>query len=290
MNRFLYAILGIFLCLHTSAWAVATVTTSSTTYQITEPTDASVTNWTSGWETTTGTTGITGWDYVGSIGGASAVYLGDGWVLTAAHVTLSTSSTFTLSGASYSISDITYVGTSDLVLFKISVTLSIPALTITGTNSLLSVGSSVVMIGNGGGAESWGKNVITTGSYSVTVNGKTTTDFLTKLGSGQIRPGQNYSNTALLVSGDSGGADYYYDTSTGEWVLVGINEVVLTGTDANGNVTSRYSGMVDLSEYADEISAIIDVTSVPEPSTWALLGISGALGWVYKKRRNRSAL
>jgi hypothetical protein len=110
------------------------------------------------------------------------------------------------------------------------------------------------------------------------------------LGSGQIRPGQNYSNTALLVSGDSGGADYYYDTSTGEWVLVGINEVVLTGTDANGNVTSRYSGMVDLSEYADEISAIIDVTSVPEPSTWALLGISGALGWVYKKRRNRSAL
>ena len=51
-------------------------------------------NWTSGW----GGPEITGWDYVGQVNGASGVYLGNGWVLTAAHVG---AGNFTVAGLSY---------------------------------------------------------------------------------------------------------------------------------------------------------------------------------------------
>lgn len=42
---------------------------------------------------------VVGWDYVGTINGASGVYLGNGWVITASHVG---ASTFTLGATSYS--------------------------------------------------------------------------------------------------------------------------------------------------------------------------------------------
>src|SRR5271170_6434745 len=51
-------------------------------YIKTQPTISQVPNWTIGWPGT----GVTGWNYVGSIGSASAVYLSNGWVITAAHV------------------------------------------------------------------------------------------------------------------------------------------------------------------------------------------------------------
>jgi hypothetical protein len=52
------------------------------TYQTAAPGNAQVANWNSGWAAS----GITGWNYVGEInGGASATYLGNGWVLTAGH-------------------------------------------------------------------------------------------------------------------------------------------------------------------------------------------------------------
>ena len=287
MKRFLYALLPIFLCLPASAWAVATITTTGTTYQTTEPT---VTNWTTGWETTTGETGVSGWDYVGQINGASAVYLGNGWVLTAAHVSPGVGSTFTLSGVSYTVSSVSSLGaTTDLVLFQISTVLSLPSLTLTGTTSLLtafagkSSESEVVMIGYGGGAESWGENIVTSLDVSVSLSGYpyTTTDFKTQLGTSNANHA-SITNTAQVVNGDSGGADFYYDSATGKWVLVGINEAA--GTYSNGSYAASY--MVDLSAYADEINATI--SAVPEPSTWALLGAGGAfLLWA---RIRRSAL
>jgi len=280
MKRFLCAILGIFLCLPASAWAVANITASGTTYQTTQPTGS---DWTNGWATTVGTTGITGWNYVGTINGASGVYLGDGWVLTAAHVSPSIGSTFTLSNIHYTVSAVSAFGTPDLVLFKISTISSLPSLTLTGTQSLLTAfsaqnaGSSVVMLGYGGGSESWGVNTVTALDQTVVIAPHTTTDFQTALGTTTFGFGHNrtsITNTAQVVGGDSGGADFYFDADTGKWVLVGINEVAYTYT---GTGAYAASGMVDLSQYADQISTTTGIEVVPEPSTWALLGTGGAL-------------
>ena len=295
MKRFLYALLAIFLCLPSSAWAVATLTTSGTTtttsYQTTEP---AITNWTTGWVTTTGTTGVSGWDYVGQINGASAIYLGNGWVMTAAHVGPAVGSTFTLSSVSYTVSSVSSLGTTDLVLFKISTVLSLPSLTLTGTKSLLTAfagknaESQAVMIGYGAGGdsrvESWGANIVTSLGVSVSLDGYpyTTTDFKTLLGASTAGFGPNQAtitNTAQVVGGDSGGADFYYNTATGKWVLVGINEAA--GTYADSSYAASY--MVDLSAYADEINTTI--SAVPEPGTWAFLGAGCAfLLWARKRK------
>jgi len=51
-------------------------------YDTTAPTSANIPNWNTGWPASN----ATGWNYVGQDNGSSAVYLGNGWVLTAAHV------------------------------------------------------------------------------------------------------------------------------------------------------------------------------------------------------------
>src|ERR1700734_1830127 len=51
-------------------------------YDTTAPTDSDI----SGWDSGGGASGVTGWDYVGTVNDASGVYLGNGWVLTAGHV------------------------------------------------------------------------------------------------------------------------------------------------------------------------------------------------------------
>lgn len=265
------------------AWAVATISTSGTTYKTAEPTNSNVSHWVDGWYNTTGEAGITGWDYVGSIGGASAVYLGNGWVLTAAHVTLNLSSTFTLGGVGYEISDITSIGNADLKMFHISMDLSLPALTITGTQSLLDAGSGVVMIGYGGasgaGAESWGYNKVYALDYAASSSPYTTTTFYT------INFKNDPNARGQLVGGDSGGADFYYDSSLGEWVLVGIN--CYAGTATDGINTYSTSFMADLSEYAEAIEAVMEVDIVPEPSAWALLATGGAALFTARFRRRR---
>ena len=78
-----------------SAHPVLAVEVGST-YQTVAPTGADISGWKSGW----GGSGITGWNYVGQIsGGASATYLGNGWVLTTGHVG---PGDFDLDGNSYS--------------------------------------------------------------------------------------------------------------------------------------------------------------------------------------------
>src|SRR5271167_318923 len=76
------------------ALSLRAVENSSTgTYNGTAPTGSNITNWTTGWTQPatqpTGYTYTTGWNYVGNVGadgGASAVYLGNGWFATATHV------------------------------------------------------------------------------------------------------------------------------------------------------------------------------------------------------------
>lgn len=215
------------------------------TYQTSDPT---FTSWLSGW----GAPGISGWDYVGTVNGASGVYLGNHWVMTAGHVG---AGDFTLQGSTYNAVGGSTVGfgLADFIVYQIATAPMLPSLTLSPS---VSVGNEVAMLGFGGGAESWGLNTVSIVNYTLNLNGKTSTTFVTLYG------GQNL---AKLVIGDSGGGDFIYDAGLGSWTLAGINDAV-TG---NG-----HSFMIELSQYAPAINNVI---TVPEPGSWALLGAGAIL-------------
>jgi len=93
---------------------------------------------------------------VGVVGGASGIYLGNGWVLTANHVAPSLPTIATFGGIDY----LTDPGTwtrlynpepfstfTDIVLFRLSEPPALPSLTISSSTPM--VGTDLVMIGNG---------------------------------------------------------------------------------------------------------------------------------------------
>ncbi|MCE0484057.1 MAG: S1 family peptidase [Methylacidiphilales bacterium] len=243
----------------------------------------------SGWDTGWGSGSVTGWNYVGQISstsgnnGLSATYLGNGWVLTAAHVSPQVGQNFTLYNGGttiyYPITNVvapsmtsvidgtTY--TADLMLFQIGAptgggTLpNLPNLTISADNDPPTpLTDSVVMIGHTGGyGETWGQNTVTDIDQGVGVNSYGSIDFstaYTSVGTG---------NNAILVSGDSGGGDFIFNSSLGLWTLAGINEAV-DNTPTSPTYNSSY--FIQLNAYVDQIDGII---GVPEPGTWSLLGL-----------------
>jgi len=130
----------------------------------------------------------------------------------------------------------------------------------------------VAMIGFGGGqGKTWGYNTVTENNLSVQVTGfsYTTTDFETDY----APPVNDY----YLVPGDSGGGDFIYNSTSGQWELAGINEAI----DESNN-----SYLVQLSAYASEINSII-VT--PEPSSAVFLGF-GVPALLWRSRRRTASL
>ena len=228
-----------------------------------------VTSWTNANSWGSGNTN-TGWDYVGSMNGASGVYLGNGWVLTAGHVgagnfTLGDNS-YPWDGYSFTNFTITIGGTnyaSDLNLFRISTnassgaSLALPPLVINASQPTVFSGRSstntsrVVMIGYGGG-KSWGVNNVTGVNQGVMVNTFGTGDFSTAYGT-HTAGSATIVNNAKLVTGDSGGGAFMLVGS--RWQLTGINEA----NNSNGD-----SFMVQLSYYATAISNAI--AAAPSPT------------------------
>ncbi|MDR0532447.1 MAG: trypsin-like peptidase domain-containing protein [Verrucomicrobiales bacterium] len=250
-------LMGFLLCslALTNRLHAVVVVTSGTVYNSNEPTTTNIRYWNTGW----GSSSVTGWDYVGTVGGASAVYLGNGWVISAAHVDLS-SNTYTLDGVTYTIiaDSVTTIGNTDLVLFQISTALDLPTLTISSSSA--STGQSVVMIGYGGGTKAWGTGTINGVNYELTLdNGHTSTYYYVKYNS--------INNTTQAISGDSGGAGFVYNSTTGQWELSGLLDAI--ATDDNGGY---YTLLIDLSSYSDDINTIVSsVSYIPEPACWALL-------------------
>lgn len=246
-------------------------------YDSTAPTSTDIADWDSGW----GASDVTGWDYVGSVNGASGVYLGNGFVLTAGHVG---AGDFVLDGQTYDVvaGSGQQIGTADLNLFQIDTTsttgtaLTLPALTLAlnppTAFSSLSTGSSVVMIGYGGSnGETWGEDTInyTNQATPLTVGSTVynSVDFYTVDGT-SIAGTQSITNNAQLVAGDSGGGDFIFNATTKQWELAGINEVQLE--DENKNVVG--SGMVQLNNYSTTIEGDMAIAA-PEPPAWQLLGL-----------------
>lgn len=127
----------------------------------------------SGSANTTAPSGQPYFDNIGAVGGASGIYLGDGWVLSAAHVAGSLPSNATFGGTSYA----TKAGTfhrlinpedsglsalTDIVLFRLNVDPGLPTLNI--ASSTPTVGMDVMMVGRGRTQEVvptyWGVTVV----------------------------------------------------------------------------------------------------------------------------------
>lgn len=244
------------------------------------------------------------WQYVAEVTNtdvstnASAVYLGNDFLITANHVNLTSS--VLLNGTSYAI-DNTYtplqLGSADLKLFKITGDPGLASLQLTGTldNDLnmsstmvgWGVGKGSVIAGNGWTwgddstrAQRWGSNVTLS---TLALSGGVLylqTAFDSGLG----------SNVASATLGDSGSA--LFQNFGGTWKLAGI----YVGLDPGAGGASYYAGSpnnlsgMDYS-YAIEIKPYSDaiLADIPEPGSVALLGSgAAALVWHARWRRKRS--
>lgn len=171
-------------------------------YLLSEPT---VTNWEAGWSVE----GVTGWDYVGRVGddilGASGLYLGNGWVLTAKHVGIRE---YYLGGNVYTPVPGARVdfGNTDLLLFKVFDAPDLPQLALAG--SMTQNGANTVLIGHGSIASGVGDRVKSWGEANVIASNSST---FTTGGTG-----------AVGISGDSGGAGFIYNAAQEKWELAGI--------------------------------------------------------------------
>lgn len=262
---------------------------------------------------TTGT-GAPGWDYVGSVGNGSVVYLGDGWAITAAHVNRSTPVTF--AGTSYTTDQVVRLhepsNTSapvDIVMLHLTTSPSLASLSLSSSTPL--AGTTVTMIGNGRDRAS----SLTYYSVNISTNPYTWTELASRTGSNfegykylstnTKRWGQNvitttgqtinvgYGNTivfqaafdqnggsgnneAMVADGDSGGAAF---SSTGALLGLLNAKSAFSGQPAETAIFGNLTNMVDLSAYRSQI-----VAAIPEPSAMLLVGSTFAWGLLRRRR------
>lgn len=264
-----------------------------------------------------------GQPYFGNLGlvnGASAIYLGDRWVMSANHVApaLPTGATFsgttyvTESGSFHRLNNPTGSGLStltDIVLFRLGVDPGLPWLSI--ANASPTIGDPVMMIGAGRQQEAsltywqvsgstWTE--LSPPNTSITDYGYETT------GSQSPRWGENdigavaqdiayghgdvrsfftsfdddaYLHEAQAVSGDSGGAVLFHNGA--EWVLAGMIVAVETFTNQPGGANTAVVGnLTAAADLAFYSQEIYEV--IPEPSA-AGLGMLGLLLFARRQRR-----
>ena len=312
-GRILLALFGLAAAATRAQAVAATVTYDDQgnqvyTYNTSAPTSADIPDWDSGW----GESGVTGWDYVGTVNEASGVYLGNGWVLTAGHVgagdfTLNSgggNATYSYNGVSHSFSDAN--GPTDLTVFQLETMPSLPPLSLATSDPSdfvnTSAGDNAAMIGYGNGIKAWGYDNVTIANQLINPENTSfvSNDFVMALGSVSNMTTSSPDNQAYFIGGDSGGGTFIYNAALQKWQLAGINEVdgntyleyidgawTLSDNDdtamgAQDVQAILLSGSVQVDTYATEIE-----DAVPEPPVW-LLALAGA-GAVASARTIRRA-
>jgi hypothetical protein len=221
------------------------------------------------------------WDNVGSVNGATGIYLGSFttgyWVLTANHVG---AGTITLAGNSY-----TVVGGSavqlnnsgiygltdnvDLKLFRISADPMLGNLNLASTTPIPP--NTLTMVGFGGGTKNWGTNTREGSGVGTFAVGGTTPN----LNLGYATDYDPVTGEAQGTSGDSGGAVFFQ--SSGTWVLGGVMNAV------DGVPRTFIS---DIATYRSLITAVTG-SPIPEPATTGLIGGAAILCFTLGLRGRR---
>lgn len=249
------------------------------------------------------------WNYVGTIGSTTGVFLGNyngsGWVITANHVG---AGDFTLGGTTYSAvgGSGVQIGGADLQVFRISSAPALSNLSLSATAPTF--GSSVTMIGNGvgraAGLTTWHVNTTPdpwVWSLSSFAGETTTKDGYTWNGVNAMRWGTNtiagattFNGTSLLLSeftatagsaqaatGDSGGGVFYYNGSN--WELSGVMAYIDTFSGQPGS-TAVVGNLTAFANIADYRGAIL--TAIPEPAeVGAWFGAVALAAVIWRRRR-----
>lgn len=262
-----------------------------------------------------------GFAHVGTVGQLSGVYIGRGWVLTAAHVVANAQPRFVLGGVAYdsversSLQLVTRPNVhADLALFRLVDPPSLPALRIAAEKPVQD--EVVTLVGNGWsprpgeihwdadwqqvsparaiysglvkqgpGVLRWGRNAITWTDRPVEIGDHSTHSF-------QVRfdPTGGPAEECTVSTGDSGGAAFA--KRQGSWELVGIlfARNLLEGQPGNAVVFGNVTEIADLSFYRDQIEDITDAGAGLR--LWGLAGLVGvvallaaALVWISRRRR-----
>ena len=249
-----------------------------------------------------------GWANIGILGAGTGIYLGAGWVLSAAHVG---AGSITLAGTSYAAVPGTTVQLTnsvpgkttytDLILFQLASTpVGLGSLTL--SSSTPSVGESVTMIGAGrdrgaftewtvntstdpwtwtqveSGGNAAGYQALSTRAMRWGTNSITSKDFWVNDGIGDIYSFDTTftafgspSDEAQAAYGDSGGAVFRKNGSS--WELNGLMFSVggYSGQPDPGanSIYGNVTYSADISAYGAQIMSII-----PEPSVSALLALA----------------
>jgi hypothetical protein len=211
-----------------------------------------------------------GWGHVGRRGGTSAVYLGEGWVLTARHsgvgpFLLGETSHPAVPGSAVQIGALDGSGTkADLVLFRVDPAPPLPRLTL--LRSPPAVGNRVILVGFGSGrgkelefrgipgfgwspphTRRWGSNRVSAQRVEVVGPSSLTRCFqmdFSRVGT---------EDEAQATVGDSGGA--VFAKQDGEWRLAGVLLSIGTHSDQppSSSVYGNFTNAADLSYYRRQI-------------------------------------
>lgn len=221
---------------------------------------------------------------VGSVGSATAIYLDDGWVLTASHVAGSLPAAATFGGTSYgtepgSFHQLTNPPQSpalttftDIVLFQLATSPALPALTISSATP--TVGSGVMMIGNGrtqaAARTYWDRTVIPGDNNDVWVETTPPSSNISGYktnGTQEVRWGDNnVAGNGEIVNTGYGDVISYY-TSFDAGALAEEGQAVVG--DSGGASFSLVGGVWQLSGM---MHAVGTLDSQPGGSTTAVLG------------------
>lgn len=224
------------------------------------------------------------YDNVGMVGEASGVYLGNGYVITAAHVG---GGAFTTGGNTYSYDPNSVVqlkngdgSTADMIVFRLTGNFPpLPSLQLATGAPLM--GTFFYMAGFGyyragaygpdsnadsgfylsaNHAKSFGTNTVGGTAAAGSIQGLNVDSFYSDFS-------QNGTvDEAQVANGDSGGAEFGFDAADGKYdILLGVTDAQAQIEDSqrpsNVALFGDYSLFADMSQYASQINAI----TVPSP-------------------------
>jgi hypothetical protein len=241
------------------------------------------------------------WSNVGAVNGASSVYLGGGWVLTASHVGVGSvyfnNISYAPDGSSLRLTN-SDGSVTDLIMFHLVAYPPLPGLPV--ASSTPSFFSQIDMIGHGFIAgspqttfgnytgfswsaaqfKSWGNNKVDLGgTMTINIGYGTLTAYTTDFTSpGTIGPTSQTSDEGQVAPGDSGGGVFQMNGSS--WELVGLldAELYFTNQPASTSVYGDGTYVADVATYRSQIVSVLAASPVPNLSV-ATSGNSVLVCW-----------